>query len=119
MTRNYFVWLFHWSRREVCAERSEARTIPHRHDRYTRHEVTAPRAGGPSGRTTAVNTSIFGRQVYHSFYFSFGSLYRLRKTRPNTAFSISHDNCYIHIRKARAEQAVITVTGESLRCRPG
>src|SRR5476651_1030750 len=46
-----FAWLSRWSRTKFHADQRKARTIPYRHDRYTRHEVTAPRVAGPSGRT--------------------------------------------------------------------
>ena len=56
-----FGWLSRWSRRKSRADRRKARTRLQRHDRYTRHEVTAPRAGGSSGRTNALNLiEVFG-----------------------------------------------------------
>jgi len=45
-----FAWLFRWSRTNLVADQRKARSRSERQDRYTRHEVTAPRVGAcPAG----------------------------------------------------------------------
>ncbi len=51
VTCNGFAGCFLWSQAIFDAEQREGPAVYFRKDQYTRHEVTAVRAGRPSGRT--------------------------------------------------------------------